>query len=57
MKKRRLIAFALATLFLGATIGVFAAESFSQTTNGSAVTAPDGRTVGANDVSGTYVPD
>lgn len=58
MKKRSFIAIALATLFLGATLSVFSADNTGakNTNGGNAVTVPDGK-VGANDVTGTYVPD
>ncbi len=55
MKKRSFIAMALVALFLSATVSVFAAgDTTSKDTN---VTAPGGHLVGANDVTGTYVPD
>ncbi|MCD4729159.1 MAG: hypothetical protein K8R74_01065 [Bacteroidales bacterium] len=57
MKKRSFFAIALATLFLGATLSVFAADNTgTKNTNGTAMTSPDGN-VGANDVSGVFVPD
>ncbi len=56
MKKRSFIAIAFATLFLGATLSVFAANTVADDSNStSAVTS--GPRVGANDVTGTYVPD
>jgi hypothetical protein len=57
MKKRSFIAITLASLFLGATLSVFAANVKTEVgTNTTTVTSPDGN-VGANDVTGTYVPD
>jgi 2-iminoacetate synthase ThiH len=54
MKKRSFIAIALATLFLGATLSVFSAEN-TKADGTTPVTVGD--KVGANDVTGTFVPD
>ena len=54
MKKRSFIAMALATLFLGATLSVFSAEN---TKADGTTPVIEGGNVGANDVSGIFVPD
>jgi len=55
MKKRSFIAIVLATLFLGATLSVFSAENTKVDAGTTPVTG--GGNVGANDVSGVFVPD
>jgi len=55
MKKRSFIAMALAVLFLSATVSVFGAGETTSNDTNSTVTVGHG--VGANDVTGTYVPD
>ena len=55
MKKRSFIAMALAVLFLSATVSVFGAGETTSNDTNAAVTVGHG--VGANDVTGTYVPD
>ena len=55
MKKRSFIAMALVALFLSATVSIFAAGETTSNDTNSAVTVGHG--VGANDVTGTFVPD
>jgi len=58
MKKRSFVAIVFATLFLGATLSVFSADNTTSVkTNNGTNLATGGHTIGANDVTGTFVPD